>query len=198
MPPAEAVGFVVAGGASRRMGRDKALLPWGQATLLDHAVARLREVCAEVRILCGPKPRYAERGVALELDVVEHAGALGGVLSGLRRLKPRGAGVFLAVDLPLVTPALLSHLLRLGEGFDAVVPRSPDGPEPLCAIYRESCRPAIERTLAAGDPKMTAFWPEVRVREATAAELERFGDPAVLFRNVNAPEDYAGLRITER
>ena len=56
--PSEAiVGFVGAGGHSRRMGRDKALLRWGGGTLLDHAITRLRAVCLEVRILSGREPR---------------------------------------------------------------------------------------------------------------------------------------------
>ena len=186
----EAVGFVVAGGASRRMGRDKALLPWEGATLLDHALARLRRVCGEVRILCGPQPRYAERGVPIVLDQVPDAGALGGVVSALRTLSSGAFGLFLAVDLPLVPVPLLAHLLQLSPGFDAVVPISQRGPEPLCAVYRESCRIAAERRIASGEPKMTSFWPEVRVREVPEAELASFGDPASLFRNVNSREDY--------
>jgi molybdopterin-guanine dinucleotide biosynthesis protein A len=187
------VGFVVAGGASRRMGRDKALLPWEGATLLDHALARLRQVCGEVKILCGPQARYAERGVALVVDEVPDAGALGGVLSGLRTLESNVVGVFLAVDLPSVPVPLLEHLVQLGPGFDAVVPISPRGPEPLCAVYRESCLAAVERRIAAGQPKMTSFWPDVRVREVPTAELAAFGDPATLFRNVNSPADYGAL-----
>jgi molybdopterin-guanine dinucleotide biosynthesis protein A len=189
----EAVGFVVAGGASRRMGTDKALLPWGESTLLDHALSRLRGVCAEVRILCGPEPRYADRGVPVDVDAVLDAGALGGVLSGLRGLAKGAAGVFLAVDLPLVPAPLLAHLLQRSQGFDAVVPISPSGPEPLCAVYHESCRTAIERRIAAGEPKMTSFWPDVRVREIPAAELATFGDLAAIFRNVNSREDYEAL-----
>jgi molybdopterin-guanine dinucleotide biosynthesis protein A len=194
MSGAEAVGFVVAGGASRRMGRDKALLPWDGATLLDHALARLRQVCREVRILCGPQERYAERGVPLVVDQVLDAGALGGVLSGLRTLESGTVGVFLAVDVPRVPVPVLAHLVQLCPSFDAVVPVSPSGPEPLCAVYRESCRTAIERRIASGEAKMTSFWPDVRVREVPAAELAAFGDPAILFRNVNSPEDYSGAR----
>lgn len=181
------------------MGRDKALLPWDKATLLDHTLARLREVCPEVRILCGPEPRYADRGVPLDVDDVLEAGALGGVLRGLRRLEDGAAGVFLAVDLPLVPAALLAHLIERSQGVDAVVPISPSGPEPLCAVYRESCLQAIERRIAAGEPKMTSFWPDVLVREIPVAELATFGDPAAIFRNVNSPEDYEALaRETRR
>ena len=64
------VGFVVAGGQSRRMGRDKALLPWNGGTLLDHAVTRLRAVCRDVRVLSGADRRYADRGLPVDVDAI--------------------------------------------------------------------------------------------------------------------------------
>jgi len=170
------------------MGRDKALLPWGGADLLDHAVARLREVAGEVRILCGPEKRYGERGLPVEPDVVPDAGPLAGVLTGLMAA-PGRPGLFLAVDLPHVPVALLARLVERAEGWDAVVPVSPRGPEPVCAVYGPGCRDPIRRRVAAGEFKMTAFWPEVRVLEVGPAELAEFGDPAEMFRNLNTPND---------
>jgi molybdopterin-guanine dinucleotide biosynthesis protein A len=182
------VGFVVAGGDSQRMGRDKALLPWGGADLLDHAIARLRAVTDDVRILCGPRTRYLDRGLPVHPDLAPGAGPLGGVLTGLAAAPDR-PGLFLAVDLPHVPVALLARLVERAGGRDAVVPVSPRGPEPLCALYGPACREPIRRRVAAGDLKMTAFWPEVRVLQPGAAELREFGDPEGMFRNLNAPED---------
>jgi molybdopterin-guanine dinucleotide biosynthesis protein A len=192
----EALGFAVAGGLSRRMRRDKALLPWGASTLLDHTLDRLRAACGRTAILCGPERRYADRGAPVLVDAVTGAGALGGVCSGLAELKD-GPGLFLAVDLPLAPVALLRQLLVLAEGWDAVVPSSPDGPEPLCAVYTSSCLEPVRHALREGRYKMTAFWPEVRVREVAPAELRAFGDPARIFRNVNSPEDYDRARLRE-
>jgi molybdopterin-guanine dinucleotide biosynthesis protein A len=182
------VGFVVAGGDSRRMGRDKALLPWGGSDLLDHAVARLRAVTDEVRILCGPRTRYGERGLAVEPDLVPGAGPLGGVLTGLTAA-PGRPGLFLAVDLPHVPPALLLRLVARAQGRDAVVPVSTRGPEPLCALYGPGCREPIRRRMDAGDFRMTGFWAEVRVVEVGPPELREFGDPRELFKNLNEPTD---------
>jgi molybdopterin-guanine dinucleotide biosynthesis protein A len=171
------------------MGRDKALLPWGAATLLDHALDRLRAVSPDVRILSGPEPRYGERGLPVVLDALAGAGPLAGVYAGLASA-PGRAGVFLAVDLPFVPPALLSRLLELARDFDAVVPVTADGAHPLCAVYGPGCLEPIRRRLAAGERKMTCFWPDVRVRQPGPAEIAAFGDPTALLRNVNAPEDY--------
>jgi molybdopterin-guanine dinucleotide biosynthesis protein A len=186
-------GFVVAGGRSERMGRDKALLPWAGATLIDHALSRLTAVCAEVRILCGPEPRYGERGAPVAVDLVSGAGALGGLLTGLS-LAGGTPGLFLAVDLPHVPVALLERLVALGADADVVVPISPGGPEPLCALYGPACREPVRRAVERGSLKMTSFWPEVRMRKMSVAELAAFGDPETLFRNVNTPGDYAGAR----
>jgi molybdenum cofactor guanylyltransferase len=186
-----AVGFAVAGGRSLRMGRDKSLLPWETTDLLGHALARLRRACGDVRILCGPEPRYEGRGVSVLTDLVPGAGPLAGVLTGLTSAAGR-PGLFLAVDLPLVPAALLARLVALADGFDAVVPVSPRGPEPLCAVYGPACLEPIRRRVTAGELKMTAFWPDVRVREVAPSALADFGDPAALFRNLNTPADLAG------
>jgi molybdenum cofactor guanylyltransferase len=172
------------------MGRDKALLPWGKRTLLDHAIERLRSFTDDVRVLCGPTARYEAHGVPVIPDAVEDQGALGGVFTGLLTLG-RPLGLFLAVDLPAVPAALLEAMVAAASGFDAVVPFWPRGPEPLCAVYSVACLEPIRRRLAAGDAKMTSFWPDVRVLEWGPAETGRFGDPADLFANLNGPEDYA-------
>jgi molybdopterin-guanine dinucleotide biosynthesis protein A len=185
------VGFVVAGGRSTRMGRDKALLPWQGSTLLDHAIARLSAVCGEVRILCGPGPRYEDRGRPLVVDAIPDGGPLAGIAAGLESAGD-AAGVYLGVDLPHVPVALLEMLIALTDA-DAIVPVTPGGPEPLCAVYGPGCRDAVRARLAAGDRRMTSFWPDVRVRTVEGAALAAFGDPQRIFHNVNAPADYLGL-----
>jgi molybdopterin-guanine dinucleotide biosynthesis protein A len=181
-------GYVVAGGRSTRMGRDKALLPWGDATLLDHAIARLARVCGDVRVLCGPSERYADRGRPVVLDA-----AGGGPLAGLAAALDDAAGadaLCLGVDLPNVTVELLAAIAGLDPGADAVVPATARGPEPLCALYRAACREPVAARVARGEFRMTSFWPDVRVRSMGGAALLAFGDPERLFANVNAPEDY--------
>ena len=185
-----AVGFAVAGGSSRRMGRDKALLRWGEGDLLGHTLFRLRAVVPEVHILAGRELRYTDRGVPVDTDPVSGAGSLAGLLAALDAAGGRAA-LLLAVDLPLVPAGLLSRLLALLPGSDAVVPVSERGPEPLCAVYGAGCLGAVRRRIAAGDFKMTSFWPDVRVRELGPGETAAFGLPDRLFLNVNAPSDYA-------
>ena len=183
------VGFAVAGGGSSRMGRDKALLPFEGIDLLGHALRRLAAVTGDVRILCGPEPRYGNRGRPLVTDLVRGDGPMGGVVAGLAAAAG-GSGLFLAVDLPDVPVALLGHLASLAPGWDAVVPSSASGLEPLCAVYAPACLEPARRLLAEGRKSVTGLVASVRARVVPASEIERFGDPDRLFRNLNAPSDF--------
>lgn len=190
-PLSGALGFVLAGGQSRRMGRDKALLPWGGATLLEHALARLRPLCDEVFVLCGPGARYAELGAPLLLDPVADQGPLAGLLAGLERLDQR-PGLFLAVDVPRVPTELLASLLSAVAGHAAAVPVLEGGPEPLVAAYSRACLEPARRRFAAGERRLTCFWPDVDVHRLGPDELVRFGPPERVFANWNAPGDDTG------
>jgi len=189
LPAWRVAGFVVAGGRSRRMGGDKALLPWGNTTLLDHAIARMRAVVPELLLLAGEATRYADRGLPVVADACPDGGPLSGLLGGLDHV-PGGGGIFLAVDVPRVPEALLRHLLQSAGNHDAVVPVSPAGPEPLCAVYGPGCAEPIRRRLAAGERKMTCFWPDVRVLQLEIRTEMGFGPPERIFLNVNSPEEY--------
>ena len=170
------------------MGRDKALLPWENGTLLDHAIARLRAVCDEVRILSGPERRYEDRGVPVVADRVRDAGPLAGLDAALADAGGRPI-LFLGVDLPFVTCALLEALRAWLVGADAAVPVVAGRPEPLCAAYGPGGLDAVVARLAAGERRMTSFWPDVSVHEVRETELAGLGDAAALFRNLNRPED---------
>jgi molybdopterin-guanine dinucleotide biosynthesis protein A len=171
------------------MGRDKALLPWGGATLLAHALARLRLVCAEVAVLAGAEPRYLDAGAPVLTDVAPAGGPLAGLVAALDHARHERV-LLLAVDVPFAPPELLRHLLDGAVEADAVVPMADGLPQPLCAAYRRACAAAARRRLEAGERRMTSFWQDVRVREVSPAELAAFGDPSSLLRNLNTPQDY--------
>ena len=101
--------------------------------------------------------------------------------------------LLLAVDMPRVPVTLLEHLVDSAASADVVVPCPADGAEPLCATYSASCLEHVLRSIEAGQNKMTSFWPSLVVCEIGAAELRRFGDPAEMFANANAPGDYEAL-----
>lgn len=187
---AKPVGVALAGGQSRRMGSDKALLPLGGRTLLDWTVERLAEVCPEV--LLADRGRGFASSADLAVADGPGRGPAAGIL-GAAEARPGRDLLVLACDLPAVPSELLREL-TLYEG-DWVVPTSEGGLEPLCALYRASCLSALRDQVASGTYALHGLTnAALHVRRLGPDELGRFGDAARIFRNLNAPGDFAALR----
>jgi molybdopterin-guanine dinucleotide biosynthesis protein A len=131
-------------------------------------------------------------GVPVQPDIVPNAGGLGGIHAALHRA--RSSVLIVAWDMPFVPAPLLSRLRELGDAADVAVPLSDTsrrGVEPLCAFYSPACLPFIEQSLSQGDLRVVGFHSSVRVARLPAAEVSAFGDPELLFMNVNTPDDLA-------
>ena len=186
-------GVILAGGlASRYGGRAKGLESVGGRRIVDRVAAALAHAADEL-LLIANDPRAEEwlPGVRRAADVRADAGSLGGIHAAL--VHAGGPALVVAWDMPFVAAPLLRALRDLGRDADAVVPESDSkrGLEPLCAFYGPACIPAIERRLDAGDRRVVAFYDDVRLRRLDAAAVARFGDPALLFLNVNTPAELA-------
>lgn len=181
-------GFVVAGGKSSRMGRDKALLPYGESTLLEHAISLTRRVATDVAILSGPFRRYEGFGSAVVEDVVCGVGPLGGLYSALLAASVDGREriFWLAVDLPLVPAEFLSSLASELDRADVVMARTDRGLEPLCAAFRtEPTLARVRQSLLRGQLKLTDALDGLLLHSIEAT-------PA-MFLNVNTFGDYERL-----
>ena len=180
--------LVLAGGRSRRMGRDKARLPAGDGTLVDHLVRRLAPVVDETIVAGGAANPGPAGGRWIE-DRYSGMGPLAGLHAGLVEAAHPLVWV-VACDLPDVEPRLGALLRNLAAGVEAVVPRVGDQPEGVCALYQRSLAPRIEMMLQAGEHRVQDLLARVEVRYVTAAEL-RWIDPELRsFRNINTPADY--------
>lgn len=179
---------VLAGGRSRRMGRDKALLSLGGAPFLDRILDELAEF-QEKLLSVDQTGRYA--GVSPEWRRVEDrkpgCGPLGGLCAVLEACAS-DALLVVTCDAPLYRAEMGRWLCGgLEEPWDAAVPAAPDGIHPLCAVYRKRCWPALERQLEAGDFRLQNALKGLNVRYLDAAE--RRG----MLCNVNTPEEYRAL-----
>lgn len=190
---AEAAGFVLAGGQSRRMGREKALLEFEGATLLARAVAVLGEVTPEV-FLVGAREEWAAFGKVVE-DVYRGRGPLGGIHAALRASRAEW-NLVLAVDLPFVTAPLLRFLLETARASQAVVtvPRVSGGFQPLCAVYRREFGALAQQALEAGENKVDRLFAMTTARVVEEEELARFTFTAGMFDNLNTPDDLERAR----
>ena len=183
-------GFILVGGASRRMGKDKATVVIDDATCLERVVVALSGAAASVSLV-GARRSYD--GVSLENVPDVHAswGALGGIHAALSAAK-RDWALIVACDLPFVTPELFHHLKGfIAEGVDAIVPIQSDGrPQPLCALYRrETCLPATDELIAAGEHTPRALLAKVGTRRVEFDELKDLPAAEHFFLNLNTVED---------
>ena len=162
-------GIVLAGGRSRRMGRDKTALELAGQTLPDRAAAVLRECFAEVLII-----RHDDR---------PGLGPIGGLQTALRRVQTDALFV-VAGDMPWLEAGLIRQMAGELPGFDAVA--FPD--EPLHAAYATTIRPVVDQQIAAGEYALRRLLTKLRVRPFTTPQR-----PAALT-NVNTPADWAAVR----
>ena len=198
MPAAAAASAVVlAGGASRRMGRDKRMLPWGTdadgrpRTLLQSVVDTLAAVADDVIVVANDRPDIERARVVP--DAIPGSGSLGGILSGIEAA--RHERVFVAAaDMPFLNVALVRDLLGRLEGHDAVVPIVGGRPEPLHAVYGPAVAIAARRQIGRGQLKIALAFEGLDVVRVPEAELRALDPDLLSFRNVNTPEDYAGAR----
>jgi molybdopterin-guanine dinucleotide biosynthesis protein A len=186
-------GVILAGGAATRYGGlPKGLERVGGVRIIDRVVAALDDVTDDLLLVANdPAAGNWLPGLPVQADLVPNAGGLGGIHAALHRA--RNAVLIVAWDMPFVPPALLARLRELGDSADVAVPESGSrrGVEPLCAFYAPSCLPAIERALASGDRRVVGFHEWVQVARLPADEVSAFGNPALLFMNVNTPDDLA-------
>jgi molybdopterin-guanine dinucleotide biosynthesis protein A len=176
-------GFVLAGGISSRMGRNKALLPWRGTTLLDYVAGEVRAAAGSLAIV-GPTGQY--EGFPEIADLFTGAGPLGGVITALRSSEAEW-NLIVACDMPGINASVLREMLDGAQAAepDCLLPVGPSGrPEPLCAVWHKRAEPILTRALETGVRKMTDAMEGLHVVRWPIANGE-------VFRNVNTPDDWA-------
>jgi molybdenum cofactor guanylyltransferase len=179
-------GFVLTGGRSSRMGQDKAGLPWGGATLVEHVAACVRAAASQVTAsevtLVGAPERYAHLGLPAVADRYQDCGPLGGICTALESTRADW-NLIVACDMPGVTADFLSGLFEAAEAanVDCLLPES-DGLHPLCAVYHRRVGPVAKRQILSKSFKMHDF-----VASLQALTLP---SPAAFVENINTPQDW--------
>ena len=183
---------ILAGGRARRLGgQDKRALRVGPTTILERQLAALDGLVDRVFVVGADPAAGGGPLPAVVPDRLPDAGALGGLYTAL--CEAAGSHVLVvACDLPFVTTALLARLIGLADSTcDAVVPRSTDGLQPLCAVYARRLADEVRRRIESGRLKIQDLLGTIRVREVGPAEIATFDLEGRLFFNVNTPDDLA-------
>jgi len=204
-------GVILAGGQSRRMGQDKALMLLSGRPLLQRVIDVLAAVCADLILVTNEPERYAHFALKTAPDIFPGAGSLGGLYSGLAAARSETV-IAVACDMPFLNVSLLEFMVEQATEVDAVVPdisaatlspgEKPKAKQldlhPLHAVYRRTCLAPIEAQLRAGDLRMMGFFEQVNVRFIKRAEVLRFDPQLRSMVNLNTPEEWAQAeRIVE-
>jgi len=181
-------GFVLVGGRSSRMGRDKALLPLDGSTLIQHIASRVQQAAGSATLIGSPE-RYEGLGYPVIPDRIQGPegagrGPLGGVYTALCATHANW-NLIVACDMPAVTADFFEDLLSAAEASsaDCLVPETAAGLEPLCAVYHRRCRDAAGQALTDNLLKMHDFLNSLHAQRWPVL------DPSRLL-NANTPEEW--------
>jgi molybdopterin-guanine dinucleotide biosynthesis protein A len=202
----EAEGFVLAGGRSTRMGRDKALLRVAGQSLVERALNKLRSLPLAAPPRIAGAASYLSNHAALIDDLHPGCGPLSGIEAALAA-STKPLNVVLSVDIPLLPARFLDWMLLRAEttGALATIPLIAGRPQPLCAVYRRELLSPITAALIAGNYKVIAAMTEAAGHAIDLFDTERVtsANPELLrwsplplyrwFHNCNTPEDVAAI-----
>jgi molybdenum cofactor guanylyltransferase len=186
-------GIVLCGGKSTRMGTSKALLPFGDETMLQRVVRLLGEVVAPIVAVAAVDQVLPELSpdVIVTRDEHEGRGPLEGLRAGLKALPPHVEAAYVtSCDVPLLVPAFVQQMLTLADGYDIAVMEIDGFPHPLSAVYRRTTLPHVELLLSAHRLRPAFLFDAVRTRRVQPREMT--ADPELhTLQNLNTPEEYA-------
>jgi molybdopterin-guanine dinucleotide biosynthesis protein A len=181
-------GILPAGGRSRRMGADKALIDLAGESVVSRILRQLRE-CAHETYIIGDRPeRFTDLGAPVLSDDIPGLGVIGGIATGLRAAE-EGIVVCVACDMPFVNAELMRHLVGAVGAADGAIIRTPHGYEPLCAVYRTDILPAVKAMIREGDLAAQAIARRMDLTTVEEADLAASGLDARRLFNMNTPDD---------
>jgi molybdenum cofactor guanylyltransferase len=186
-------GAILAGGKSRRYGRNKALESFQGKGLIEHAVESLYGIGNPILVVANDLVPYFHVRATLVQDVVRDQGPLGGLFTALL-FSPHDWVFIKATDMPFLVAELAKMMGTLREGCDVVVPLLNNRVEPLLALYSRRCLPSIATALEKGERKVTSFYRKVKVRELAEEKWRKVDTEGLSFKNVNTPENLEELQ----
>lgn len=193
-------GVILAGGMSRRMGQNKALLKLGNDTFIAHIIRSLQSITDELLIITNTPEEYKHLNIKIHKDIIPNSGVLGGIHAGLSYASHETV-ICVGCDNPFLQPRLLSYLVSILGEHDAVIPYTHEHPtsqtkksreilHTLCAVYSIRCLPIIEQMLNKPDLRAHAIREYAKVLTPNPDIWKKYDPDGLSFFNVNTPEEY--------
>jgi len=180
--------IILAGGKSRRLGRDKTLLEVNGSRVMDTIVDKCRPLFAEILIAGGERPGFKIPGVQTVPDAYPGIGPLGGIHAGLCAAKSEVCFVT-ACDMPNFQVPMVKKLLEASGGYDAAALKTGERTHPLFAVYKKNILPTVERLLSQNIYSVLRLLDEVNAGYIQLPAREENPASAPVF-NINYKEDF--------
>ncbi|MCE2402897.1 molybdenum cofactor guanylyltransferase [Candidatus Poribacteria bacterium] len=198
-------GVILAGGKSRRMGQNKALLRLGNRTLIGHVIRCMQSITDELLLITNSPDEYTHLGITIHKDIIPNTGALGGIHAGLSHASHETL-ICVGCDNPFLMPNLLTYLVSVLGKYDAVMPYTDKEPsshnkdvqitlQTLCAVYSKRCLPIIEQMLSEPDLRVHALQERANVLTLAPEIWKTYDSEGYSFFNVNTPEDFEKAQV---
>ena len=185
-------GVILAGGESRRYGRNKAFVKVNGIPLIERVMGVMQSVFQNLILITNTPEEYAYLKLPVHQDLIKGLGPVGGIFTALTAI-PDDAGFFVACDMPFLQRELIRHIVEKRGNFDVVVPRISGKMETLHALYDKRCLPAIRRLIDSRQYQVFRFFSEVSVRYVNEDEIRRFDPELRSFLNINKPQELRRL-----
>ena len=205
-------GVILAGGKSRRMGENKALMQLGDDSLIGHVIRRMRPITDELLLVTNSPTEYAHLNVRMHGDIIPDTGALGGIYTGVTHAS-HDTVLCVACDSPFLNPNLLTYLVSVLGEYDAVMPYTDSSRQiplcrnkdigvtnpshegqvtlqTLCAAYSKRCLPIIASMLRESELRVHALQERAHIQRISPEVWQEFDPDGTSFFNINTPEDF--------
>jgi molybdenum cofactor guanylyltransferase len=193
-------GIILAGGMNRRMdGRNKALLPVGDQSIVGRLIELFEELFEQVILVTNQPLEFVSWEGLIVSDLLPVRSSLSGIHAGL--FYTRSSHAFIsACDMPFLKKEMIQLLIRnLEPKWDVIVPVTKEGYQPLCAVYSKRCLKTIEDQVTKGDMKISKLYSRIKVKKIAEESLRQIDPDLISFFNINTQEDLAlsqKMRVT--
>lgn len=183
---------ILAGGKNRRFGSNKALAPWFTGHVIDAVVQAAMGACQEVIIIANEPEPYYYSGLPVFPDILPGLGPLAGLQSALRHAKAERV-LLLGCDMPLLNSELLDLMWEIPTWAPVVIPVTPQGLEPLHAIYHKSLLSIVDHRINCGNLSLQSLVREIPCHIVSPSDILKICPSFKCFTGVNTPEKLARL-----
>jgi len=190
-------GIILSGGKSVRMGIDKAFIKVDGVPIIQRTYDLFSKIFREIIIVTNQKDLYSSFQAKIVNDLITDRGALGGLYTGLF-YSSNPYSFCVACDMPFLKESIIRFLLQQVDGFDAIIPKTEDGLQPLHAIYSRNCLEPIKKLIDRGGYKIIDFYPLIKIKIIEEKEFIALDQTRESFINVNTPVELDHLQQRKR